>query len=236
MTTLLEDLQSYQDKRKFPDWEPYASNANRKLDYSDGEQIVKSCLSFLDLEVSVGEWVKNATEIPPEAKSFLLRNSSDEEKHTVALIHLLRYYRGARVSRYSKELIKRWNEIDVHPIVKAYALECGVFFAVLPALTIYGDVYCATVSQWINDDERVHVETNLRVIRELKLKLTEELLELVFETVGYIFESLGEEKQIEQASRAVKRVVRGRDAQMAKDSVPITTAFFEQHDKRAIVY
>lgn len=235
MTTLLNDLQSYQDKRKFPNWQPTAPAYNKELDYSDGEQIVKSALAFLDLEVSVGEWVK-AAELPIEAKSYILLNAKDEEKHTVVLGYLSQYYRGARVSLYSKNLIERWNALQVHPLAKAYALECGVFFSVLPALTIYGDIYAATVSQWINDDERVHVETNLRLMRELKLHLTEELLELVFETVAYIFEPLGEQVQLNQATRAVKRVVRGRDAQMAKESIPVTTAFFEQHDKRAIVY
>lgn len=230
---LLDDLQSYQDRRRFPHWKPKAPESILVSRGDAQEQVVQRCLHFLPLELQVADWCTSA-DLPPEVSQYLERNAEDEQKHDEVLRMLSDYYGVEDVPAAASSLMNRWHSLSVHPVLAAYALEMGVFFSILPTLIRHGDVYAATVAQWINDDERTHVETNLRIIRHLGLKLTEDIAILVFNTVGYIYEPLGQSQ--EQATRAVRRLYSGRDKQMLTDSLPITTAFFEQTDKRSIVY
>jgi hypothetical protein len=192
----------------------------------------------------VQQWVdrvcQNHPELPMQEtcalQEHLTRNSKDEEKHDKVLRFLTTYYGGAHVSEESRKLVQQWQATQEHPIVAAYVLECGVFFTILPLLMNCGDIYAATVGQWINDDERVHVETNLCIMKKLGLKLPQSLLKLVFDTVAFIYAPYGQARATNEAARAVKRVVTGKDKQMLFESVPVTTAFFEQNSKQSIVY
>jgi hypothetical protein len=246
--SFVTDLQQFQDSRRMPDWKPKKANASRAIAKTNEdrikEQVVKRCLSFIDLEIQVQQWVDNIRqehpELPPEEAEalelHLSRNSADEQKHEKALQYLAAYYGGAYSDNTSTDLLEAWTSLDCNPIVAAYALECGVFFTILPLLMTCGDIYAATVGQWVNDDERVHVETNLRVMKRLGLTLNNDVLKLVYLTVKYIYQPYGEDRAIAEAARAVKRVTSGRDKQMLRESLPVTTAFFEQHTKQAIVY
>lgn len=244
---LLEDLQKFQTKRKFPNWQPKPNTGLKQLTVQPEEQVVLRCLAFVDLEEQVGEWVEKVAtnaefQSAPEIAQILRRNVSDELKHDQAIRDLQAYYSfKSNYSVFDKAfrahiLANQWKQIEAHPIVKAYALEMGIFFTILPILMRCGDVYAATVASWINDDERVHVETNLRLMKHFKLKLTPELVLLVFNTVAYIYEPLGEERANAEANRAVKRLVTTKDPQMLMESLPVTISYFEQNTNQDVVY
>jgi hypothetical protein len=240
--TLREDLLSYQQKRKTPDWQPKASTAIARESNSPQTEVILRCLAFIDLEEKVGDWI-GSTVYPDDTlgiNDILLRNVSDEKKHTVAIQHLRDYYgyrnKGYKWS-YEGELIsKAWAFLDTPPVLNAYVLECGIFFTILPLLQKLGDVYAATVAVWINDDERVHVETNLRLIKEMGLKVNVELARLVYRTVYFIYEPLGASTASYQAARAVRRVVTTKDPDMLVESLPVTISYFEQDSNQSIVY
>lgn len=229
---ITDDLTLFQSKRRYPNWQPIASKQPRVNDGNENEAIVKRCLAFLDLEVDVGSWVKQQGNISEEVKEHLLRNSADEHNHDLVLRMLAVHYSADLCPPApALAIIERWRQAPESPIVKAYALEMGVFFTVLPALMRFGDPYASSVAMWINDDERVHVEVNLRVMRELGLKLTENLVRLVRDTVAYIYPS-----DPAQAIRACTRLISGKDKEMLTDSLPPTFAFFEQKNKKSFVY
>lgn len=245
MPTLLEDLQSYQARRKFPNWQPKpAANTYTGDKTSPGYQVLLRCLDFLPLEMQVAEWDREALLVPEvenyEIESILERNAADETKHDTALRYLSNYLEwSGEHHKYIDEhtnLLHRWQTLNCHPLISMYSLEIGVFYSILPALLNSGDVYAATVAQWISDDEVVHVNTGRRLMTALGLKLTKEILTLVHDTNVYIFKPLGDEQAYGVADRAVRRTVSGRDNQMLQESLPTTIAFFEQRDKRSIVY
>jgi hypothetical protein len=243
--SLLSDLQHYQSKRKFPNWQPKPNTGLKQMEGTPQEQVVLRCLAFVDLEVQVGDWITYVAEDDdPEwcehITPILLRNVADEVKHDSAIRDLKDYYRDNHSlfspNRRVEVLVEQWKQSKASPVVNAYALEMGIFFTILPILMKCGDVYAATVASWINDDERVHVETNLRLMKHFGLKLTEELIWLVFNTVAYIYEPLGEERANAEANRAVKRLVSTKDPQMLTESLPITISYFEQNTNQDIVY
>lgn len=238
MSTIVADLQTYQDKRRFPHWQPTAPKVKRVTTKatSDADEVVMRCLHFLPLELQVSDWCSGCSDLPENVNRFLMRNAKDESKHDEVLRMLSDYYGVDDVPAAASSLMNRWHALYCHPVLAAYTLEMGVFFSILPTLIKHGDIYAATVAQWINDDERTHVETNLRIMRELGLKVTEDLAILVFNTVAYIYEPMGKEVYLEQGKRAVRRLITGKDRQMLTDSLPVTTAFFEQTDNRSIVY
>lgn len=249
--SIATDLQTFQEKRRFPDWTPKAPTTNyvpvaargNVPNSDDGhvrsdsatEQVVQNCLHFLELELQVANWCVDA-EVEEAIKPYLLINALDEDKHDTALRMLSTYYGSQEPTEAAYRLMSKWRTIDAPEIATIYALEMGVFFSILPTLIKHGDVYAATVAMWINDDERVHVETNLRIMREIGQKVTEQLALLVFDTVAYIYAPLGAQAAKEAATRAVKRLLSGKDNEMLKDSLPITIAYFEQRNNSAIVY
>lgn len=234
--SLVEDLQKFQAKRKFPDWKPKANTGRYVAKNTPAEEVVRRCISLVDLEVQVGDWVEHVSKDLPDVAQILLRNVADEQKHDIAIRDLQNYYGMPKPTLDTQRLVKQWQELDCSPVVAAYALEMGVFFTILPILRNSGDVYAATVSNWINDDERVHVETNLRLMKHFGLKIPAEVILLVFHTVVYIFQPMGIEKAEAEGRRACKRLVSTKDPQMLMDSLPITISFFEQNSNQDIVY
>jgi hypothetical protein len=244
-STIAAQLSLFQSKRRMPDWQPRPAAAPSHAPIEEKwKQVLWRCLDFVDLELQVKDWVIQTSNKELKANEYeaaaikenLLRNSKDEEKHDKVLRYLRSYYNHPSPSQQAHLLIDRWMKLEDHPITAAYGLECGVFFTILPLLIKRGDVYAATVGQWINDDERVHVETNLSIMKHLGLKLTKPLLHLIYDTNYFLFEPLGKEEAINQAERAVKRTLSGKDPQMLEESLPTTLAFFEQHNKLAIAY
>lgn len=241
MSDLLADLQKFQSKRKFPNWEPKPNEGKKKLVGTSEEQLVLRCLEFVDLEVQVGDWIRWVAEdddpgFVKDISPILMRNVSDEQKHDTSIRHLRDYYGFKSTDVRAAVLAEHWAKVNSSPVVAAYALEMGVFFTILPILMKYGDVYASTVASWINDDERVHVETNLRLMKHFGLKLTDEVILLVYNTVAYIFQPLGEDRAEAEALRAVKRLTTTKDPQMLLESLPVTISYFEQNTNQDIVY
>lgn len=255
MSTLVADLQSYQARRKFPNWQPKPAGVKYTGSKETPEyQVLLRCLDFLPLELQVAEWDREAalderclydaiSKPPKELLSvaeILERNAADENKHDEVLRYLFVYLswsgEHSKKDNTALDLCDRWQALNCHPLVAMYGLEIGVFYSILPFLLKSGDVYAATVAQWISDDEVVHVNTGLRLMKALGLKLTFGVLQLIRDTNLYIFSPLGEQEADERARRAVKRAMSGKDEQMLTESLPTTIAFFEQVDKRSIVY
>lgn len=232
---MTHSLDYFQSKRKFPNWQPLNTTDVVQNTNNREAEVIRRCLMFLPLEVPVGQWITSTSDVDDDTKVYLLRNAQDEEKHDRAL-HMLSAHYQAKSDKRADELIQRWLDNESHPIAKAYALEMGVFFTILPTLLRYGDTYAATVASWISDDERCHVETNLFVLKKLGLKLTKDLLTLIADTVCFIFSNFGAERAQEEVVRAVKRTISGKDEQMLEESLPVTIAYFEQHNKQTIVY
>lgn len=237
--TLVTDLQSFQRRRKFPNWQPQKPGNSYKGSTATSEyQVLLRCLDFLPLELQVQNWDAEADLVPElaEASDILQRNAADEDKHNTVLKYLYDYLGKQGIGQQAQQLLDKWEALNCHPVLSMYALEMGVFFSILPTLTKFGDVYAAQVAQWINDDERVHVETGLRLMKALGLKLTSELLELIYLTNVYIYTPLGHVEAHARARRACERTVTTKDRNMLNESLPTTIAFFEQHSRQSIVY
>ena len=237
--TLLQDLESIQARRQYPNWQPIRPNATSTPRGDKWDEVLKRCVEFLPLELQVAQWDEEASEVIEEAAPILARNANDEAKHDEVLKYLAEYMGVYGSSYRATSIINGWKASEANPLVLTYALECGVFFSILPTLGIYGDVYASLVKQWIADDERVHVETGLRLMKELKLKVTDgghEVLKLVHDTNVYLFTPLGATEAFKRAERAIRRCLTGKDKEMLNESLPATVANFEQVDRGSIAY
>jgi hypothetical protein len=237
MTPLAATLERFNARRRFPDWKPEDPYSPYHENSPVATAVIKRMLALLDLEVTVGEWVRQALASADlqEAQPFVERNSSDESRHDLALRKLVHYVGGSSEDPASRSLVNRW-QAQKPSFSLAYALEMGVFFSLLPALTKLGDMYCVKVSQWISDDEGVHVLVNGHLAKLLGEKVTKEQASLVVDTLAWVFQPLGAEEVQEVQKRALRRLATGKDETMMDSSVPVTPAFFEQKDKRSIVY
>lgn len=224
-------LQKAQDKRRFPDWQPKPPAGKfTKTNYNEADLgILERLLHFVDLEVSVGSWVASNSAAYPSVTRMLQRNTADELKHDEALRQLKSYVGSSEPTKEAKDIINQWNSQEP-TFALAYALEMGVFMSILPWLNKNGDAYCSQVSNWISDDEVCHVVTNNVMMKEQKQPLTKEMFITVRETLLYIFED------INVVARAFNRLKTGVDTAMMNESIPLTTAFFEQSDKRTTQY
>lgn len=236
-SSITQDFIRYNSRRRFPEWkpeDPYSPYYERS---PEATFVIRRMLALLDLELTVGEWVKKALASAnlQEAQAFVERNSLDEQRHDLALRKLSFYVGGASTDVESERLVQRW-QAQKPSFSLAYALEMGVFFSLLPALTDFGDMYCVKVSQWISDDEGVHVLVNGRLAKELGERLTQEQAALVCDTVEWVFRPLGSTYVRRVQERALRRLTTGQDPDMMRQSVPVTPAFFEQVDRRSIVY
>jgi hypothetical protein len=235
--TLAAELQTYQERRRFPDWQPEPPYSPYYEKSALATTIIKRMLAFTDLELAVGSWVEQALKKANlrEAIPYIERNSSDESKHD-RLLELLSSYVGGRTQdTVSASLVERWQQQETS-FSLAYALEMGVFFSLLPALTEHGDMYAVKCSQWISDDEGVHVLTNRALAKALGERITAAHQTLVIETLAWVFQPLGQEEVRKICERALRRLKTGADSYMMQQSVPVTPAFFEQVDRRSIVY
>lgn len=235
--TLTQDFDRYNSRRRFPDWKPEDPYSPYHEQNPTSTLVIRRMLAMLDLELTVGEWVKQALAAAnlPEVLPYVERNSSDEQRHDLALRKLARYVGGAIEDKESRAIVSEWQQ-QQPSFSLAYALEMGVFFTLLPALVDLGDMYCIKVSQWISDDEGVHVLVNGRLAKELGERLSKDHCSLVVATIEWVFRPLGSAAVRKLQERALRRLTSGSDPDMMRSSVPVTPAFFEQVDKRSIVY
>jgi hypothetical protein len=235
MSSLLEKLQSFQERRKFPDWQPKPCHS-RFYGIRGNQGVLERLLQLIDLEVSVGEWIQQAKHrLPSDVHQLIDRNSSDELKHDTVLRYLTSYVGLVERSEQATALVNEWQS-QQPSFALAYALEMGIFMSILPWLTKHGDLYCATVSQWISEDEVVHVLTNRELAAELRESVSGDLCSLVARTIYYILEPEGHQEAVYQAKRSIRRISTGEDPSASLQSTAIVTAFFEQNERAEIMY
>lgn len=233
--TLQETLTKFQQRRKFPNWQPKPPTNSSSIDPATTEVIRRIC-HLVDLEVTVGSWVTKALQALPEndakaATAYITKNAKDESKHERVMHYLAKYVDTQPTPPEAQAIVTAWQD-QPPSFALAYALEMGVFMTILPWLTKQGDMYCVKVAQWIADDEGVHVLTNRELATVLGEPVTLPMARLIKRTLTYIF---ADEAPMHVA-RSIRRVSTGSDPEMMNESVAITPAFFEQHDKRSVVY
>ena len=235
LSSLASSLDRFQARRKFANWQPKPTHA-RYYGIPGNEDVLHRLLSFIDLEVTVGEWITAAKhKLPSDCASYIDRNSKDESKHDEALRFLYSYIGTPVNDPQSTALIKEW-QAQPPSFALAYALEMGIFMSILPWLTRHGDIYCAQVSQWISDDEVVHVLTNRLLAEELGECVSSDLCSLVARTLYFIFEPTGHQNAVDEVKRAIRRISTGSDPASLEQSLPVITAFFETNNRQAILY
>lgn len=188
--SLKETLASFQDRRRFPNWKPVPSPTKFGGYNNINFYVLNRVLQFVDLEVAVGTWVTKALEEANlgEAAEFVSRNASDEHKHETTFRELAAYVGGVEVEPEARALIQEWGR-QQPSFALAYALEMGVFMSLLPWLNRFGDTHIAQASQWVSDDEQVHVLTNRELAAACGQKLTKDHQSLVVRTLQFIFAS-----------------------------------------------
>ena len=155
------------------------------------EEAMLRALSVRNLEIPVGDFIKNALkkDYPAAAQEVLESNIKDEEKHDLALDYIARAHKLEDIPEASR-IQKAWIESPEHPVLKAMVLERSVFFVLLPFFRWNGDAGCRTVSADISRDEQVHVAVNSLVCKELGLQVTQNLDKLRKATVAWIMQPL----------------------------------------------
>ena len=156
------------------------------------EEAMLRALSVRNLEIPVGDFIKNALkkDYPAAAQEVLESNIKDEEKHDLALDYIARAHQLEDIPEAAR-IQKAWIESPEHPVLKAMVLERSVFFVLLPFFRWNGDAGCRTVSADISRDEQVHVAVNSLVCKELGLQVTQNLDKLRKATVAWIMQPLG---------------------------------------------
>lgn len=238
-TSAIETIVQAQTKRRYPNWEPQPCSARYSCRDKAQLKTLQRCVSLLNLELQVGDWLNensNPDVLPNEVIECLKRNVADEDKHFAAL-SFLQEYSGIDKDGEQKvnELTELWQSMPSN-FATIYALEMGVFFSVLPYLVRHGDMFFVSVSQWISDDEAVHVTTHGTLMKEFKQRITQEHADAVIKTLYFIFEFLPETTKQSLVSRALNRLVSGKDPDMANYSLPATVDKFSQESMKSLVY
>lgn len=236
---LIEDLTQYQAHKT--EWEPYKYTLKYDGD-KESPQYKSICraLHFADLETQVKVWDKETIAIleHPEVSEFFAINALDEDNHDVQMHWLSEYFEVPAPDNKALELKQRWYDVGekTHPVTSMYVLECGFFFLLLPNMMRFSDVYTSNIANWISGDEVCHVKTNRRVMHELGLTITSDIVKVLIDTIAYVFEPMGAEFVLNEQKRALKRLTSGKDESLSDFNVVPTTNFFEQRDKQNIPY
>jgi hypothetical protein len=237
--SVVDELRRFQNLRRFPNWQPLKPpSSGWRSSFVGSDFVFSRIVQLVDLEVSVGNWVKTSLQALPEdarptAQAYVDRNASDELKHDTGFRHLRTYIGNPQQEPEAAALVQEWQAQEPS-FALAYALEMGVFMSLLPFLNRHGDTYIAQLSQWVSDDEVVHVRTNLELARACGQKLTQAHASLVARTVAWVFQTEDNVKQ--QVERALKRLTTGKDPAMMEQSLPTTIKFFEQDSTSTIAY
>lgn len=233
MQQLIKQLESFQKSKV--NWEPVKYGEKYSGEITPVVQVIKRSLCFVPLELQVKKWDKDLEgEIPDEVYKFFEINALDEDKHAVALTYLSEYFQVTK-DENADYLISLWRLQD-NSLAAMYALESGVFFSILPILMKHGDAFTSSTANWVTGDENCHASTGRAVMSHFGIKVSEPLARLVLDTVSWIFEPMGEAESKSQASRAVRRMVSGKDAMLAEFNIVPTYANFEQKTKKNIAY
>jgi hypothetical protein len=150
----------------------------------------------LHCEIPVGEFVQNAGkgDLPsdPILPVMLRSHVADEAAHDLGFRLAAEKYtpRGQYLAE-ARELAIDWQMTPVdHPIVPAAALEVGVFLASLGAMRLFGGNSLSHMASQIARDEYRHVAVNMAVMKGLGLSFSDRILNLVDDTVSWVFTDL----------------------------------------------
>lgn len=188
-------------------WEPIKPSPF-SLTY-DSEILFSKILALRELELSVGDFVNSASkrDLPVDSASLELINSNikDEIVHEKALSLLYEAMPEdcripySEIEQFRKEA-ERIASIE-HPLAVARMLEVGVFFVLLPIMRFLGSTGMKVIANDISRDERVHVMTNTRILKELNIKPSAELDRLRREIVWWFVQETDRLKLPESLSQ-----------------------------------
>ena len=240
MTSVAEQIQEIAGKRRLKGWEPVPTTSKFTGDPGVRKVIQRLCL-LKNLEIQVGDWI-NAGLSEQEEETIakaLKQNISDEERHYRTVQALEAYVdplldKGEQLM--AERIIQLWAELP-QTFASAYALEMGVFFSILPWMAKHGSPYIQQASNWISDDEAVHVRIHLLCSKLCGQKLNVNHLQAIRQTLAFLFRQVIDEKEFGQlVDRAFARLKTGKDDTMRDESVLATPAFFEQRTREDIKY
>ena len=158
------------------------------------EETIRRALAIRHMELPVGEFIKEGLEkdVPENARTLLIDNVKDEERHDLALGYIVDVHKADEKSEQeAMRLRDAWIQHPDHTITKALVAERAIFFVLLPFFRFTGDPALRTVSADISRDEQIHVATNSLVCAELGLVPSSSLDKLRKATINWIFQPLG---------------------------------------------
>ena len=149
----------------------------------------------LHCEIPVGEFVQDAGkgDLPsdPILPTMLRSHVADEAAHDLGFkLAAEKYKPGEQHLVDAKFLANQWQSLPSHPIVPAAALEVGVFLASLGAMRLFGGNSLSHMASQIARDEYRHVAVNMAVMRGLGLEFNTRILNLIDDTVSWVFTDL----------------------------------------------
>ena len=175
-------------KRK---WTPVKPTKGVLLEGS--EEAIYRALAVRHMELPVGSFITEALskEVPEIARTLLVDNVKDEERHDLALGYVADVHGlDEKAENEAKLLRDAWIAHPDHTILKALVAERAVFFVILPFNRFCGDAALRTVSADISRDEQIHVACNSLVCADLGLRPSGSLDKLRKATINWIFEPL----------------------------------------------
>ena len=175
-------------KRK---WTPVKPTAGALLEGS--EEAIFRALAVRHMELPVGAFITETLnkDVPEIARTLLVDNVKDEERHDLALGYVAEVHGlDDKAEREAKLLRDAWIAHPDHTILKALVAERAVFFVILPFNRFCGDAALRTVSADISRDEQIHVACNSLVCADLGLRPSSSLDKLRKATINWIFEPL----------------------------------------------
>lgn len=191
------------EKRK--SWAPSSPTPNSGTALAP--KTIQRGLLLRALEIPVQQFILDGIErsdmnkLGEGALPALLRNTEDEDKHDLALSRCAAAQIAPKATDNlqddARDIVAAWVNLDLHPFTKAAVLENGVFFVLLPLFNQYGFQALREASQWISQDERVHVQTHRAAAQLLKARPNKEINDLRVYTVEWLLKDLAEEVSAE---------------------------------------
>lgn len=176
---------------------PWTPIIGTKLPVMPGaEKTIAKCLALRILEIPVGEWIlesgrQETDRLSDIQKQLIKSNSEDEKKHDLALSMAAKLYVDlGDFLEEAKLIANEWLDCNDHPIVKAFVIENGVFFVLLPILRVFGNAGLRTLSKDISQDEGIHAPTNRQISLDLGYWYSEKLDRLRKDTVDWLVSDL----------------------------------------------
>ena len=232
MLSVLEQLEKIESRRNFVGWPVRDAPKQKSCEY---HQVVERALQLLDLEMDVKDWTLVYVDSDPDdaVSAILCNHAIDEDKHSLQLKILQKYWGCSKSSEQSQQIVDMWNEDQSNPMARKLALEAGVFFCLLPMLTEYsdGELFTDAVRSWILSDEQVHVASARVLVKEHNLKLTKNLRDCIFDTLNFVLESESEATKEKWKNRAIKILTKGEDATLEDVSIDLVPEFLTQNSK-----